>query len=80
MKKDMVSLILTEDVVTINQARELLEETTGRRFDRTTLFRWINRGVGGVKLESIRLGREILTSKQAVTRFIRTRSNCSFES
>lgn len=72
---EVVSRILTEDVLSLNQARSELEQLTGQRPDKATLTRWIHRGVSGVKLEAIRLGgRNIFTSTQALTRFIEART------
>jgi len=74
MTSEAVSRVLTEDVLTIAQARTELSQIAGSRPDKATICRWIHRGVGGVKLDAIRLGRQILTSKQALTRFIEARS------
>ncbi len=71
----VVSKILTEDVLTLTQARAELANLTGIRPDKATMTRWIHRGVGGIKLEAIRLGgRNIFTSMQALTRFIEART------
>lgn len=70
--------ILTEDVLSITAARAELHSVTGRRPDKATVHRWIHRGVGGVKLEAIRLGRDWMTSRQAITRFIEARTSQSF--
>ena len=73
---EVVSRILTEDVLTLTQARSELANLTGIRPDKATLTRWIHRGVGGIKLEAIRLGgRNIFTSMQALTRFIEARTS-----
>lgn len=72
--ENVVSKILTEDVKTLQEARTELFRATGRRPDKTTLYRWCLRGVAGTKLEHIRLGDRILTSSQAITRFIEARS------
>lgn len=69
-----VARILTEDPITLQEARMELFRVTGRRPDKTTIYRWCLRGVGGTKLEHIRLGDRILTSHQAITRFITARS------
>ena len=69
-----VSRILTEEVRTLSEARKDIAEITGKRPDKATMSRWIHRGVGGVKLEAIRLGNQLLTSRQACTRFIVTRT------
>lgn len=72
---EVVSRILTEDVLSLAQARDELAKLTGIRPDKATMTRWIHRGVGGVKLEAIRLGgRHIFTSTQALTRFIEART------
>ena len=70
----IVSRILTEDVLTLSQARTELVNLTGVRPDKATMTRWIHKGVGGVKLEAVRLGRNIFTSMQALTRFIEART------
>jgi hypothetical protein len=70
----VVSKILTEDVRTLAEARTELFRATGRRPDKTTMYRWCLRGVAGTKLEHVRLGNVILTSSQAITRFIEARS------
>jgi hypothetical protein len=70
----VTSKILTEDVLTLQDARKELGNITGRRPDKATVYRWTNRGVGGTKLESIRLGNQLLTSRQALTRFIEART------
>ena len=69
-----VQNILTEHVLTLQDARSEIKQVTGRRPDKTTLYRWCLRGVGGVRLEHVRLGNRILTSRQAITRFIAARS------
>lgn len=70
----VVSRILTEDVLTLSDARRELAGITGKRPDKSTMARWIHRGVGGIKLESVALGRQLFTSKQALTRFIEART------
>ncbi|MCO8125075.1 DUF1580 domain-containing protein [Stieleria sp. TO1_6] len=66
--------VLAEDVLTLKQARNELRHILGRRPDRTTLYRWCLRGIGGVRLEHCRVGQVIVTSRQALTRFIEARS------
>ena len=72
--KANVQRILTEDGITLRGARADLEKVLGRRPDKTTLYRWCLKGVRGVKLEHVRLGNLILTSRQAITRFIERRT------
>lgn len=73
---ETVSRILTEDVLSIKQARAEWENMTGKRPDKATFGRWIHKGVGGTKLEAIRMGgRDLYTSLQALTRFAVARTN-----
>lgn len=58
--------ILTEDVLSMSQAAK---ELPGRPHV-STLWRWANRGVRGVKLETVCIGDRIFTSRQSLTRFI----------
>jgi hypothetical protein len=67
--------VLTEDVITIPQACDEIKATTGHKPDRATVYRWVLNGVEGQRLEAVRVGRQILTSRQAITRFIAARSN-----
>lgn len=70
----VVNRILTEDVLTLSDARKELASITGKRPDKSTMTRWIHRGVGGIKLEAVVLGRQIFTSRQALTRFAEART------
>lgn len=67
---DAVRRVLAEDVLTLKQARDELAELLGRRPDKTTLYRWCLRGVKGTRLDHVRVGNQICTSRQALTRFI----------
>lgn len=42
----------------------------GRSLDVSTIFRWAQRGVRGVKLETVTIGGAKCTSREAVRRFI----------
>ncbi len=71
----IVSRVLTEEILGLSQAREVIKELTGSRPDKSSIVRWIRKGLGGVKLEAVRLGgRDLFTSKQAITRFIQART------
>jgi hypothetical protein len=78
MKKDVassvVSQLMTEDIIPLDDARKELQALTGQRFCKPTVWRWAIRGCGGTKLETFKVGRAIMTSRQAVTRFIVARS------
>lgn len=72
-----VSRILSEDVLTLTEARGEIAAATNRRPDKSTLVRWVNRGCYGTKLEAVRLGSQLLTSRQAITRFIERRTEAT---
>ena len=72
---EVVSRVLTEDILSLSQAQRELQNLIGTRTDKITLIRWIKKGVRGAKLEAVRLGgRSIFTSAQALTRFIQATS------
>ncbi|WP_428937796.1 DUF1580 domain-containing protein [Fontivita pretiosa] len=64
--------IETETVLTLAEATRLVPRCNGRRPSIPTLWRWCRRGIKGVRLEYIRVGRNIATSKQAISRFFQT--------
>lgn len=68
--EDIVRRVLTEDVLTLPQARTQIQEATGQRPDKATIHRWILRGTKGVKLEAVKLGNSWITSTQAIHRYI----------
>ena len=74
MTTKTVARVLTVDPVSIRKARSKVQEETGYAPDPATIYRWCLRGVGGVKLEHVRIGKRILTSAAAITRFIEARS------
>lgn len=68
---EVVSRVLTEDILSLSQAQKELQSLIGTRTDKSTLIRWIRKGVRGAKLDAVRLGgRSLFTSSQALTRFI----------
>jgi len=62
--------LLTEDLIRLNEVPKVLP----RRVDVSTAWRWAMRGVGGIKLETVKIGGKKMTSRQAVTRFIQSTS------
>jgi hypothetical protein len=66
-----VNKLANETLVTPDQ---VAVEVPGGPVDSGTVRRWINVGVYGVKLEALRRGGRILTSRQALERFF-TRLN-----
>lgn len=70
----VVGRVLTEDVLTLAQACAEIRQITGRKPDRATLARWVHRGAGGVQLDAVRVGSQLLTSRQALHRFVAART------
>jgi hypothetical protein len=66
--------VLSEDVLSLSDARQEIHALGGIRPDQSSVTRWCTRGVGGVKLESVRIGNRLVTSRQAITRFIHART------
>jgi len=58
-----------ESLITLTEAARLLPRMNGKRIAVSTLWRWATAGVRGVRLETRRLGRRILTSAEALERF-----------
>jgi hypothetical protein len=60
----------TETLISLAQAARLLPPgRNGKTTHISTLMRWINPGVRGVRLEAVRLGGRWLTSAAALQRF-----------
>ena len=59
----------TEDVVSLTEATKVIPKLNGKRPSVCTLWRWCRKGLHGVSLEYIRVGRNIATSRQALDRF-----------
>lgn len=64
-----MSTVLSEEVITLNEACETLPRIDGWQPHISTLWRWALRGCSGVRLEHCRIGGRILTSHQALARF-----------
>ncbi len=66
--------ILSEDPIPLSEARAELTPILKKRIEQSTIVRWCNRGVRGVKLEHVKIGNMIVTSRPAISRFIAARS------
>ena len=58
--------LLNETIVPLSAVPQRL----ANRPHSSTVWRWTCRGVGGVKLETVRIGHAVFTSEEAVTRFL----------
>lgn len=64
-----------ETLLTVKQARAVLPN----RPSINTIYRWFWKGVRGIKLDSIRVGGRIFTTKEACDRFIHASSRMPTE-
>lgn len=58
-----------EMLMTLSEAAKSLPRINGRKIAVSTLWRWARRGLRGVHLEYLRIGRTITTSSEALHRF-----------
>src|SRR5689334_23194438 len=59
----------TEELLSLAEASKTVPGKNGHGVNPSTVWRWALRGVGGVRLEVLRLGGRTCTSKQALQRF-----------
>lgn len=58
-----------ERVLSLADAAQTVPAPDGKHPATSTLWRWCRRGVRGVRLEYVRIGRRIFTSRESLTRF-----------
>lgn len=58
-----------EELLSLAEATNHVPPTNGRRLHVSTIWRWCRKGVNGVHLEYVRVGRKICTSREAMSRF-----------
>ncbi len=59
-----------ERVLTLRKAARFLpRQRGGKSVHISTLYRWASAGVGGVRLETLKLGGRVVTSIEAIERF-----------
>ena len=61
--------IRNEQLLSLSDASRALPPIDGKRPHVSTLWRWCKRGIRGVRLEYVRLGHRICTSREALGRF-----------
>lgn len=61
--------INSETLVSLTEATKLVPRTGAKRLAISTLWRWCRKGLRGVRLEYVRIGRGIATSQEALNRF-----------
>lgn len=56
--------LLAEDVLSLSEAARILDVHVA------TIHRWRTRGLSGIHLETLRVGGKVVTSREALTRFL----------
>ena len=65
----MIDITAEEPISLVEAARRLPERSSGNRIHVSTLYRWTQRGIKGVRLETIQVGGTRCTSMEALGRF-----------
>jgi hypothetical protein len=58
-----------EELITLTEATRHLPKVDGKKVAVCTLWRWCRKGLRGVCLEYVRVGRRICTTREAMLRF-----------
>ena len=58
-----------EQLITLAEATKHLPKVDGKKVSVCTLWRWCRRGLRGLFLEYVRVGRKICTTREAMLRF-----------
>jgi hypothetical protein len=61
--------IQAEELIELGKVPANLERRTGKRLNLSTVYRWSQRGIAGIQLETILVGGCRYTSAQALNRF-----------
>jgi hypothetical protein len=62
--------LLGEGLIDLKEAASYCKDSSGRKPHLATLRRWSKRGCRGHRLQAIFLGSRLMTSKQAIARFL----------
>jgi hypothetical protein len=60
---------LDEQLITLTEAAKHLPRIDGRKVSVCTLWRWCRKGLRGARLEYLRVGRRVCTTREALMRF-----------
>ena len=59
----------TEEMIALRDLPGILPLKRGKPFHMDTIYRWAKKGVGGARLETLQIGGEVYTSREAFERF-----------
>ena len=60
---------MKEELLSMSEAAKVCPAIDGKRPHSGSIWRWTSKGVGGVLLEHVRVGRRVCTSREALDRF-----------
>jgi Protein of unknown function (DUF1580) len=67
-----------EQVLPVNKVPAYLQSRgLGKRVSVGTVYRWMIAGVGGVRLETVRIGGQMVTSAEAIQRWVEAREEAT---
>ena len=68
---DLIDTVISpeEELITLTQAAGLLPRIDGRKISVCTLWRWCRKGLRGIFLQYVRVGRRVCTTQAALMRF-----------
>ena len=59
-----------EQVMSLREAAKSMPTIDGKQVHLSTIWRWARKGLNGVRLEYVRVGRRVCTSREAMNRFV----------
>lgn len=62
---------MTSEIFSLAQACKRIPPINGKHPHISTLFRWYDRGINGVHLECLRIGRKLAVTQEALDRFFK---------
>lgn len=65
----------SDKIVTFTEAAKICPTLNGKRPSTVTIWRWATKGVRGVRLEHVRVGRRMVTTEEAINTFFRDLSS-----
>jgi len=60
---------IREELLSLAEATKVMPRVNGKRPAISTLWRWCRKGLRGVHLDYVRVGRNIATTREALSRF-----------
>lgn len=69
--------IESNELLSLAQAAKACPAVDGKRPHASTIWRWMRKGIGGVRLEHVRIGRRVVTTRPALDDFFRATAAAS---